>query len=92
MLLAAVKLYNSQIEASKVDFWNRKQEVVKLEFEQKMYPPRIKVTILGDCKFKLPIKFKGCLNDDLDTELIFPLISHLPVPLLGHTCTSRKYA
>ena len=64
---------------------------MKLEFKMKMYPPRIKVTILWSNftvhKFKLPIRFEGCLNEDLDTELIFPLKSQLPPPLSPrYTC------
>ena len=46
----------------------------------KMYPPRVKLTIKVDPSrknFKLPIKFEGCLDEDLDTELIFPLESPL---------------
>ena len=57
---------------------------MKLKLKMKMYPPRVKLTVkMGPSllDFKLPIKFEGCLDEDLDTELIFPLDS----PLI-HTC------
>lgn len=50
----------------------------------KMYPPRVKLTVKTDPSlhnFTLPIKFEGCLDEELDTELIFPLES----PLI-HAC------
>ena len=53
---------------------------MKLKLEMKMYPPRVKLTVkMGPSpnNFKLPIKFEGCLDEDLDTELIFPLDSPL---------------
>ena len=78
---------NPQINASDIDFWNREQESVKLEFKMNMYPPRMKVIVdMSDStsrKFKLSVNFEGCLNDDLDTELIFPLKSGLS---LSHPC------
>ena len=54
----------------------------------KMYPPRVKVILRMDSSlqnFKLPIKFEGCLNDDLDTELIFPLRSR-SIPPFKQSC------
>ena len=46
----------------------------------KMYPPRVKLTVKMDPSlqnFPFPIKFEGCLDEELDTELIFPLESPL---------------
>ena len=74
-------MHDSQIKASEIDFWNCKQKSMEFKHRMKMYPPRMKVTVdMSNStlhKFKLPIKFEGSLNEDLDTELIFPLQSSI---------------
>jgi hypothetical protein len=58
---------------------------MKLKVKMKMYPPRVKLTVKVDPSlpnFKCLIKIEGCLDEeDLDTELIFPLESPL-----NHKC------
>ena len=53
--------------------------------EMKMYPPRVAVAVRMDPSlhsYKLPIKFEGCMNENLDTELVFPLQSPVLTPLI----------
>ena len=66
-----------QIRASEIDFWGKEFDVMHLRHRLKMYPPRVKMTVMMkslDLNFKLLIKFIGCSNEGrLDTELTFPL-------------------
>ena len=68
-----------QIKASDIDFWsNRDVNMMRLQHNVKMYPPRVKMTITVPvpCGIKkLPVKFEGYLrvNLSLDVELIIPL-------------------
>ena len=91
--------YIIQIKASDIDFWNFKLDFMKLKHKMKMYPPRVKLTVkVGPSiqDFKLSIRFEGCLDEECDTELIFPLespISHMCkfvcfLKCLEHVCVS----
>ena len=68
-----------QIKASKVDFWRNNIETMKLEYQEKLYPPRVvmSVRMMSDesAPLKLPISFKGCSSDSQldDMEITFPL-------------------
>ena len=78
-----------------MDFWKDAFDKIKLQHELKMYPPRAKMTVLmssPDHILKLSIKIKGCSsNDQLDTELAFPLVGKITYILYyqgimtGHT-------
>ena len=50
---------------------------MQLRHERKMYPPRVKMTVVmknPDTILKLPVRIDGCSSDNqLDTELTFPL-------------------
>ena len=65
-----------QIKASEIDFWSEGFDRMQLKHMTKMYPPRVKMTIMfRDFEsHKLLIKFLGCSTDyQLDTELALPL-------------------
>ena len=68
-----------QIRAADIDFWEARINVMKLNHETNMYPPRVKMTITmrnpeTDIDIKLPITFEGCSSDSqLNTDIIFPL-------------------
>ena len=57
-----------------------------------MYPPRVKMTVTmknPETIFKLPVRIEGCVGDDqLDTELTFPLGTYGVVVLL-YCCMRR---
>ena len=50
---------------------------MRREHEKKIYPPRVKMTIsINDpslTHFVLPVKFVGCSENELDTDLFLPL-------------------
>jgi hypothetical protein len=49
---------------------------MELAREMRTYPPLISVSVRMEPSlhsYKLPIKFEGCMNENLDTELMFPL-------------------
>ena len=50
---------------------------MKLRQKLKMYPPRVKMTVLmtnPNHVFNLPVKITGCSKDSwLDVDIIFPL-------------------
>ena len=66
-----------QIRAAEIDFWGKDFDTMKTRHVRRMYPPRVKMTVLmnsSEYLFKLPIKFIGCSADSqLDVELAFPL-------------------
>ena len=65
-----------QIRASDIDFWKTNFDTMKLQHERRIYPPRVKMTImLKDSKSrKLLVRFVGSSNDNqLNTELPLPL-------------------
>ena len=69
-------LCDIQIRASDIDFWKSGFDKLQLQHMTRMYPPRVKMTImLRDLEnHKLLIKFLGCSTDSqLDTELALPL-------------------
>lgn len=58
-----------------MDFWDKFDfETMKLKHERKMYPPRVKMTIIMDKPIVIvPVKFKGCTSESqlqLDMELV----------------------
>ena len=67
-----------QIRASDINFWDRKFDfkAMKLRHERRMYPPRIKMTIVmkdADLTLVIPVKFEGCTKDSqLDMDLTLP--------------------
>ena len=71
--------YVIQIRASEIDFWKEGFDRMRLKHMKRMYPPRVKMTIMyRDLEsHKLLIKFLGCSTDcQLDTELALPLGMH----------------
>ena len=76
-----------QIKASEIDFWkyNHDRDYMELVHEMQTYPPRVTVAVRMDPSshsYKLPIKFEGCVNENLDTELMFPLENPVLTPLI----------
>ena len=81
-----------QIKASEIDFWkyNHDRDYMELVHEMQMYPPRVTVEVRMDPSrhsYTLPIKFEGCMNENLGTELMFPLNNPVLTPLIckSHT-------
>lgn len=63
-----------QIKASDINFWTRRLDDMRLRHQRKMYPPRVKMTVLltnPDHALKLPIKVVGSNDSNLDVELTF---------------------
>ena len=64
-----------QIKESSIDFWKIKK-TLQFKIERKMYPPRVRMTIDApdiEPRIKLPLRFEGCLDSQLDMEIHFPL-------------------
>ena len=70
-----------QIRASDVNFWKMGFDAMQLQYDNKTYPPRVKMTIMlknSRDQFKLPIKFMGCTSNSLlDIDLALPLTGNL---------------
>ena len=65
-----------QIQISKIDFWRLGFDVMQLQHEKKIYPPRVKITVILKSTEDaiVRIKFVGCSSDSqLDVDLPFPL-------------------
>ena len=66
-----------QIKASDIAFWDKNFSIMKRQHEWRMYPPRVKMTVsIKDSSitdFVLPVKFIGCRDNELDTDLTLPL-------------------
>ena len=65
-----------QIKVSAIDFWGLGFDVMQLQHEKKIYPPRVKITIIlkNTEDTVVPIKFVGCsIDSQLDVDLPFPL-------------------
>ena len=66
-----------QIKASDIAFWDKKFSIMQRKHEKKMYPPRVKMTVsINDSNlthFVLPVKFVGCRDNELETDLTLPL-------------------
>ena len=65
-----------QIKASDINFWTKRLDDMRLRHERKIYPPRVKMTVIlknPDHVFKLPVKVVGSSDSNLDVDLIFPL-------------------
>ena len=65
-----------QIKASDIAFWDKNFTVMQRKHERKMYPPRVKMTVSikdPNAHFVLPVKFVGCIENELDTDLTLPL-------------------
>lgn len=63
-----------QIKASDINFWTRRLDDMRLRHHRKMYPPRVKMTVIltnPDHTLKLPIKVVGSNDSNLDVELTF---------------------
>ena len=65
-----------QIRESEIDFWKEKlnMEMMSLRHSMKMYPPRVKVTVVAKNRAYvvqvLPVKIIGCSRDgQLDMDL-----------------------
>ena len=64
----------SQIKESDIYFWTRRLDDMRLRHQRKMYPPRVKMTVIlknPDHTLKLPIKVIGSCSSNLDVELTF---------------------
>ena len=63
-----------QISASDIDFWSENLESMELKHEMKMYPPRVKMTVLMKItnNIKLSIDIVGCCGN-LDMDLVLPI-------------------
>ena len=81
-------LLHLQIKASDIAFWDETFAVMKRKHERRMHPPRVKMTVsIKDSSltdFVLPVKFVGCRDNELDTDLTLPLgiiIIYIPYSL-----------
>lgn len=75
-LIITVDVVYIQIRASDIDFWKTNFDTMKLKHEKRIYPPRVKMTImLKDSESrKLLVRFVGSSNDNqLNTEVPLPL-------------------
>ena len=78
-LVKSIKFNTMQILASEINFWKLKFnfEELKLRHKLKLYPPRMKMTVMtkpSDHNLVLPVHFEGCSYDSrLNLDLIFPL-------------------
>ena len=84
-------MLKTQIKESEIDFWkyNSDRDYMELVHEMRTYPPQLIVVVRMDPSlhsYKLPIKFEGC-EENLDTELMFPLDNPVLTPLMckSHT-------
>ena len=68
-----------QIKACDIDFWKNSFDDMKLMHKTKLYPPRVKMTIVmkvdsASAVSVLPVRFFGCSdNSQLDVDLALPL-------------------
>ena len=67
-----------QIKESEIDFWNINFETLHIRHQEKMYPPRVKMTVDApnvEPRIKFLFKFEGCSIDSQldDMEILFPL-------------------
>lgn len=77
-----------QIRESEIDFWkeNLDIEMMSLKHSMKMYPPRIKVTVVAKTACAsavkvLPVKITGCSREgQLDMDLIIGIIQFQAIP------------
>ena len=67
-------MHYSQISASNIDFWSEDLENMELKHKMKMYPPRVKMTVLMKTTdpIKLSVDVIGCSNN-LDMDLVLPI-------------------
>ena len=76
-ILIHFNFYTLQIKASDIAFWDKNFTIMQRKHERKMYPPRVKMTVsIKDSSlthFVLPVKFVGCKDNELDTDLTLPL-------------------
>ena len=59
-----------------MDFWSKELDVMKHSHLIKVYPPRVKMTVISETSkwFKVVVRFTGCLPENqLDLEVLFPL-------------------
>ena len=68
---------------------------MRLKHEEKMYPPRVKMTIMvrnQEC-FKLPVKIEGCSKEghlDMDIAIGIKLLISLAPVMYGIYCTEVR--
>ena len=69
--------FHIQIQETDIDFWNTEFETLKLKYQERMYPPRVRMTVDApsiEPRTKFLVKFDGCSSDSqLNMEILFPL-------------------
>ena len=77
VLPTCMTLFYIQIPETEIDFWNTKFEILRLKHQERIYPPRVRMTVdapNAEPRSKLLIEFDGCSSDSqLSMEILFPL-------------------